>query len=187
MLSEFVHVSAALTTAVSERLDRVGRALACSLDSAELKSSGYGSCLQDLVSNVLSRDVWEPAKSPKRLCKIMRLTAYCNMQTNTGMNGDWNPSMWQLANELAGLGLRQGAGASPSLDHKAPHSFGWVQAADEHLEPPSHQRYSSMPLDDSSAKGWGGQASHCCIARTSSRRTRIFAAEIVANHLGAIA
>ena len=81
--------------------------------------------------------------------------------------------MWHLANELAGLGLRQGAGASPSLDHKAPHSFGWVQAADERLEPPRHQEYSSLPLDDSSAKGWGGQASHCCIAQTSSRRTRI--------------
>ena len=129
---------------------------------------------QHVVSKALSRVVWESAKNPTRLCNIMRLSAHCSMQTNTGMNGDWNPSMWHLANELAGLGLGQGAGRSPSLDHKAPHAFGWVQAADEHLEAAKHQRYTSMPLDDSLAKGWGGQASHCCIAQTSSRRTRIF-------------
>ncbi len=124
-------------------------------------------------SKVLSRVIWESAKNPTRLCKIMRVTAQRRMQANTGMNGGWDPSVWHIANELAGLGLGQAAGRSPSLDHKAPHSFGWVQAADEHLEAPKHQRYTSLPLDDSSAKGWGGQASHCCIAQTSSRRTRI--------------
>ena len=43
LLSEFVHVSAALTTAVSEHLDTVRRALTCTLDSAESKTSDTAS------------------------------------------------------------------------------------------------------------------------------------------------
>ncbi|CAK0783776.1 hypothetical protein CVIRNUC_006976 [Coccomyxa viridis] len=76
-------------------------------------------------------------------------------QTATGMNGEWNPSVWHLANELAGLGLQQSN--APSLDQqKAPHQFGWTQAAGD-AEPGASVQNSSLPIDDSS-KGWGGQA-----------------------------
>lgn len=76
------------------------------------------------------------------------------------MNGDWDPSMWNLANELAGLGLQQGTQVSPNgVDRtKAPPSFSWAQAAGEPLGGQANQSYPSLPLDDSSAKGWGGQA-----------------------------
>ena len=78
------------------------------------------------------------------------------MQTAIGMNGEWNPSVWHLANELAGLGLQQGN--APSLDQqKAPHQFGWTQAASE-AEAGATVQNSSLPIDDSS-KGWGGQVS----------------------------
>ena len=78
------------------------------------------------------------------------------MQINSGMNGEWDPSVWHLANELAGLGLQEETRVSPNLDQK---QFGWPQAADERAEAAETQRYSPLPLDDSSAKGWGGQAS----------------------------
>ena len=94
------------------------------------------------------------------LCKSMDPSADCYDKTCTGMNGEWDPSMWHLANELAGLGLQAGNRESPSLDHKhTPQPFGWTQAADEGLDGQDHHSYSSVPLDDSSAKGWGGQAS----------------------------
>lgn len=173
LLSYFVHVSAALTTAVLERVRIIKHSLWRTAGPINVKFYSCGLWFHHVASKVLSRVVWESAKNPTKLCNIMRLIAHCHMQTNTGMNGEWNPSMWHLASELAGLGLGQGAVRSPSLDHKAPHAFGWVQAADEHVEAAKHQRYTPMPLDDSLAKGWGGQASHFCIAQTSSRRTRI--------------
>ena len=72
------------------------------------------------------------------------------------MNGEWNPSVWHLANELAGLGLQQSN--APSLDQqKAPHQFGWTQAAGD-AEPGASVQNSSFTIDDSS-KGWGGQVS----------------------------
>ena len=80
----------------------------------------------------------------------------CYVQTAFGMNGELNPSVWHLANELAGLGLQQGN--APSLDQqKASHHFGWTQAAGEAGAGASVPN-SSLPTDDSS-KGWGGQVS----------------------------
>ena len=90
------------------------------------------------------------------MCKNTVHSATCNVQTATGMNGEWNPSVWHLANELAGLGLQQGN--APSLDQqKAPHQYGWTQAAGEAEASASLQK-SSLPAEDSS-KGWGGQVS----------------------------
>ena len=90
------------------------------------------------------------------MCESAGQNAACYVQTAIGMTGEWNPSVWHLANELAGLGLQQGN--APSLDQqKAPHQLGWTQAAGE-AEASASVQNSSLPIDDSS-KGWGGQVS----------------------------